>query len=54
MIQPAFDPLGKIILLVVSTLFLFCSFYAVAYLRVRQERDRTTVRTPREPAPTRR
>lgn len=32
------DPPGKIILLVVSTLFLFCSIYAVAYLRHRQER----------------
>jgi len=27
------DPLGKIILLTVSTLFFFCSFYAVGYLR---------------------
>ncbi len=32
------DPLGKLILLVVSTLFLFCSFYAVGYLHHRQER----------------
>jgi hydrogenase-4 component F len=32
------DPLGKLILLVVSTLFLFCSFYAVGYLRHREER----------------
>jgi hydrogenase-4 component F len=32
------DPLGKLILLVVSTLFLFCSFYAAGYLRHRQER----------------
>lgn len=31
------DPLGKIILLLVSTLFFFCSFYAVGYLRYRQE-----------------
>jgi len=27
------DPLGRIILLVVSTLFFFCSFYTVGYLR---------------------
>ena len=32
------DPLGKLILLVVSTLFLFCSVYAVGYLRARDER----------------
>ena len=32
------DPLGKLILLVVSTLYLFCSFYAVGYLRNRGER----------------
>jgi hydrogenase-4 component F len=32
------DPLGKLILLVVSTLFFFCSFYAVGYLRNREER----------------
>ncbi|HEX3020553.1 MAG TPA: proton-conducting transporter membrane subunit [Chitinispirillaceae bacterium] len=32
------DPPGKLILLVVSTLFLFCSFYAVPYLRYRKER----------------
>ena len=32
------DPLGKIILLLVSTLFVFCSFYAVGYLRHREER----------------
>ena len=32
------DPLGSLILLVISTLFLFCSFYAVGYLRHRQER----------------
>jgi len=33
------DPPGRIILLVVSTLFLMCSFYAVGYLRYRQERS---------------
>jgi hydrogenase-4 component F len=33
------DPLGKIILLVVSGLFLFCSIYAVGYLKYRQERS---------------
>ncbi len=33
------DPPGKIILLVVSTLFLFCSFYCVGYLNYRQERS---------------
>jgi len=32
------DPPGKITLLVVSTLFLFCSFYCVGYLHYRQER----------------
>lgn len=32
------DALGKIILLVVSLLFLFCSFYAVSYLNYRKER----------------
>jgi hydrogenase-4 component F len=32
------DPLGKIILLVISTLFLFCAFYAVPYLMYRKER----------------
>ncbi len=32
------DALGKIILLVVSTLFLFCSIYAVSYLNYRKER----------------
>ncbi len=32
------DPLGKLILLVVSTLFLFCSFSAVGYLQFRVER----------------
>ncbi len=34
----ALDPLGKLMLLVIGTLFLFCSFYAVGYLRHRQER----------------
>ncbi len=33
------DPLGKIILLVVSGLFLFCAFYAAGYLKYRQERS---------------
>ncbi|MBI2504257.1 MAG: hydrogenase [Candidatus Latescibacteria bacterium] len=33
------DPPGRIMLLVVSTLFFFCSFYAVDYLRHRQERS---------------
>jgi hydrogenase-4 component F len=33
------DPPGRIILLVVSTLFLLCSFYAVGYLQGRQERS---------------
>ncbi len=32
------DPPGKLILLVVSTLFLFCSLYAVPYLMHRKER----------------
>ena len=32
------DPPGRIVLLMVSTLFLFCSFYAVGYLHHRQER----------------
>ena len=32
------DPLGKLILLMVSTLFCFCSFYATGYLRIREER----------------
>src|SRR3990170_2412807 len=33
------DPPGRIILLVISTLFLMCSFYAVGYLQHRQERS---------------
>ncbi len=33
------DPPGRIVLLVVSTLFLFCSFYTVGYLRLRAERS---------------
>lgn len=33
------DPVGKIISAVVGILFLFCSFYAVGYLRHRQERS---------------
>jgi hydrogenase-4 component F len=33
------DPAGRIILLVVSTLFLMCAFYAVGYLQHRQERS---------------
>ena len=32
------DPLGKIVLLCISTLFFFCSWYAVGYLQNRQER----------------
>ncbi len=34
----AIDPPGKIVLLVISGLFLVCSFYAVGYLRYRTER----------------
>jgi hydrogenase-4 component F len=33
------DPLGRLILLVVSGLFLFCSIYAAGYLKYRQERS---------------
>lgn len=33
------DPPGRLILLVISTLFLFCSFYAVGYLHYRHERS---------------
>jgi hydrogenase-4 component F len=33
------DPLGKLTLLMISILFFFCSFYAVGYLRHREERD---------------
>jgi hydrogenase-4 component F len=33
------DPPARVILLVISTLFLFCSFYAVGYLHYRQERS---------------
>ncbi len=33
------DPPGRIVLLVVSTLFLFCSFYTVGYLQYRKERS---------------
>lgn len=33
------DPPGKIVLLLVNTLFLFCSLYAVSYLQYRKERD---------------
>jgi len=32
------DPIGKIILINISLLFLLCSFYAVGYLRIRKER----------------
>ena len=32
------DELGKIVLLVISTLFLFCSLYAIGYLRFRKDR----------------
>ena len=34
----ALDPPARLVLLVVSLLFLFCSFYAVGYLKYRQER----------------
>ena len=33
------DPPARVVLLVVSTLFLFCSFYAVGYLQQRQDRS---------------
>lgn len=33
------DPVGKIILLNISILYLFCSFYAVGYLKYRMERS---------------
>ncbi len=33
------DPPGRVVLLLVSTLFLLCSFYAVGYLQHRQERS---------------
>lgn len=33
------DPPGRIVLLLVSTIFMFCSFYAVGYLYHRQERS---------------
>lgn len=33
------DPLGKIFLIVISTLFFFCSFYTVGYLRHSHERS---------------
>ena len=33
------DPPARIVLLVVSTLFLFCSFYTVGYLQYRKERS---------------
>lgn len=33
------DPPGRIVLLVVSTLYLFCSFYSVGYLHYRAERS---------------
>ena len=33
------DPPGRVVLLVVGTLFLFCSFYTVGYLHYRQERS---------------
>lgn len=33
------DPPGKLVLLVVSTLFLFCSFYSIPYLMHRNERQ---------------
>jgi len=34
----AADPLGRLVLLVVSVLFTLCAFYGVGYLRVRKER----------------
>lgn len=33
------DPPGRIVLLAISTLFLFCSFYSVGYLQYRKERS---------------
>ncbi|HPS55852.1 MAG TPA: hypothetical protein PLP05_09645, partial [Sedimentisphaerales bacterium] len=33
------DPPARIVLLVVSTLFLFCSLYSVGYLQYRKERS---------------
>jgi hydrogenase-4 component F len=33
------DPPGRLVLVVVGTLFLFCSFYTVGYLKFRQERS---------------
>jgi hydrogenase-4 component F len=33
------DPLGKIILMMISIIFFVCSFYAVGYLRHREERN---------------
>ena len=33
------DPPGRLVLFVVGTLFLFCSFYTVGYLKFRQERS---------------
>lgn len=33
------DPFGKIVLLLVNTLFFFCSLYAVSYLQYRKDRD---------------
>ena len=33
------DPVGKLVLLVVSTVFFFCFLYAPAYLRLREERS---------------
>ena len=33
------DPPGRIVLLAISTLFLFCSFYTVGYLQYRKERS---------------
>lgn len=32
------DPLGRVVLVTVSGLFLFCSFYTVGYLRLREDR----------------
>jgi len=34
----ALDPAGRLVLLLVSVIFAACSFYAVAYLRLRRDR----------------
>lgn len=38
----ALDPPGRLVLAIVSALFLLCSFYTVGYLRHREERDNRT------------